>query len=78
MLLCRPNGQRYLSKSKKTDEYTHKFRLVMKRLEKRGYLTPRLEVEELQAERGFALSSDYGDYGDAGQDSGYLDSDFEL
>lgn len=52
----------------------------MKRLEKRGYLTPQLEVEELQAERGFALSSNYGDYGEAGQGSGYIDvdSDFEL
>ncbi len=50
----------------------------MKRLGKRGYLTPRLEVEELQVERGFALSSDYGDYGEAGQQSGYIDSDFEL
>lgn len=50
----------------------------MKRLGKREYLTPRLEVEELQVERGFALSSDYGDYGEAGQGSGYIDSDFEL
>ncbi len=29
-------------------------------------------------ERGFSLSSTYGDYGEPGQDSGYNDSDFEL
>lgn len=50
----------------------------MKNLEKREYTTPQLAIEELQAEKGFSLSSKYGDYGDAGQQSGYLDSDFEL
>jgi len=50
----------------------------MKRLEKKEYLTPLLEVEEMQAEKGFALSSDYGGYGEAGQQSGYLDSGVEL
>ena len=29
-------------------------------------------------ERGFSLSSTYGDYGEPGQDSGYNDSDFKL
>ena len=42
------------------------------------YAVPSLEVEDLVVERGFSLSSNYGDYGEAGQDSGYLDSDFEL
>jgi hypothetical protein len=42
------------------------------------YAVPSLEVEELVVERGFSLSDNYGDYGEAGQDSGYLDSDFEL
>ena len=42
------------------------------------YTIPSLEVEELVVEKGFSLSSNYGDYGEAGQNSGYLDSDFEL
>ena len=49
----------------------------MKKVEK-IYLIPSLEVEELVVERGFALSSNYGDYGEAGQTSGYLDNDYEL
>jgi len=50
----------------------------MKKTMKKAYSVPRLEVEEMQAERGFALSSDYGGYGEAGQQSGYLDSGVEL
>ena len=50
----------------------------MKKSERKEYATPQLAIEELQAERGFTLSSNYGDYGEAGQQSGYLDSDFEL
>lgn len=50
----------------------------MKKALKKEYAVPQVEVEEMQAESGFALSSDYGDYGEAGQQSGYLDSDFEL
>ena len=42
------------------------------------YTIPSLEVEELVVERGFALSSDYGNVGEPGQGSGYIDSDFEL
>ena len=42
------------------------------------YAIPSLEVEELVVERGFALSRDYGNVGEPGQGSGYLDSDFEL
>ena len=50
----------------------------MKNSEKKEYTAPQLAIEELQVERGFSLSSNYGDYGEAGQQSGYLDSDFEL
>ena len=49
----------------------------MKKVEK-IYAIPSLEVEELGVERGFALSSDYGNVGEPGQGSGYIDSDFEL
>lgn len=49
----------------------------MKKVEK-IYSIPSLEVEELVVERGFSLSSNYGDYGEPGQNSGYIDSDFEL
>ena len=49
----------------------------MKKVEK-IYAVPSLEVEELVVERGFSLSSDYGNVGVPGQGSGYLDSDFEL
>ncbi len=49
----------------------------MKKVEK-IYAVPTLEVEDLVVEKGFALSSDYGNFGEAGQGSGYLDSDFEL
>ena len=49
----------------------------MKNGEKK-YSTPALEVQELEVERGFSLSSNYGGYGEPGQGSGYLDSDFEL
>lgn len=46
--------------------------------EEKKYSTPTLEVQELEVEMGFSLSSTYGDFGEPGQDSGYLDSDFEL
>lgn len=49
--------------------------LVMKNEEKK-YSTPVLNVHVFELERGFSLS--YGDEGEAGQKSGYLDSDFEL
>lgn len=49
----------------------------MKKGEK-NYSTPALEVQEIEVERGFSLSSNYGDYGEPGQNSGYRDSDFEL
>lgn len=42
------------------------------------YSTPTLEMQEVEVELGFSISSTYGDYGEPGQDSGYLDSDFEL
>lgn len=42
------------------------------------YSAPTLEVQELEVEMGFSMSSSYGDYGEPGQDSGYNDSDFEL
>lgn len=42
------------------------------------YSTPTLEVQEVEVEMGFAISSSYGDYGEPGQDSGYNDSDFDL
>ena len=42
------------------------------------YAVPTLDVEELVVERGFSLSSKYGDYGKPGQDSDYLDYDYEL
>lgn len=58
------------------ETYT-KFRLAMKKVEK-IYAVPSLEVEELVVERGFSLSSDYGNVGEPGQGSGYNDSDFEL
>ena len=50
----------------------------MKKALKKEYAVPQVKVEDMQAERGFALSSDYGDYGEAGQQSGYLDSECEL
>ena len=49
----------------------------MKKVEK-IYTIPSLEVEELVVERGFSLSSNYGDYGKPGQNSDYLDNDYEL
>ncbi|MBR2351307.1 MAG: hypothetical protein IKA70_00020 [Alistipes sp.] len=50
----------------------------MKNSARKRYLEPQLEVEEMLGERGFSLSSNYGDYGEAGQKSDYIDSDFEL
>ena len=49
----------------------------MKKVEK-IYSVPSLEVEDLVVERGFSLSSNYGNFGEPGQGSGYVDSDFEL
>lgn len=49
----------------------------MKTKEKK-YSIPEIKVRELRVEKGFSLSSNYGDYGDAGQGSGYIDSDLEL
>ncbi|MBR2032240.1 MAG: hypothetical protein IKA04_08530 [Alistipes sp.] len=50
----------------------------MKRAERNEYSVPMLEVQELEVERGFFVSSDYGDYGEAGQKSGYIDSDSDF
>lgn len=44
----------------------------------KSYSTPELEVQEVEVEMGFSLSSSYGESGEPGQDSGYNDSDFEL
>lgn len=44
----------------------------------RKYSVPMLEVQELNVERGFSISTIYGGNGDPGQDSGYLDNDYEL
>lgn len=41
------------------------------------YETPCLEVTEIQVEQCI-LSGSYGEAGDAGQESGYLDPDFDL
>lgn len=43
------------------------------------YEAPFMEVAEVEVESGIAFSTrEYGDYGVAGQDSGYNDSDFDL
>lgn len=42
------------------------------------YSAPTLEVQDVDVEMGFSISSAYGDYGEPGQDSDYNDSDFEL
>lgn len=44
------------------------------------YEAPCVDVMEMQVEQSLLVGSygDYGDYGDAGQDSGYLDPDFDL
>ncbi|MBR4028945.1 MAG: hypothetical protein IKJ08_05115 [Alistipes sp.] len=44
----------------------------------KNYSAPALEVQDVEVEMGFAISSSYGDYGEPGQDSGYNDSDFDL
>ena len=48
------------------------------KMSKKIYAVPTLGVEELVVERGFSLSSNYGDYGEPGQGSGYNDNDYEL
>jgi hypothetical protein len=48
------------------------------KFEEKVYSAPTLEVQKLEVEMGFSMSSSYGDYGEPGQDSGYNDSDFEL
>lgn len=44
------------------------------------YEAPCIEVTQMQVEQCVLAGSygDYGDYGDPGQDSGYLDPDFDL
>lgn len=42
------------------------------------YTVPTLEVEELVVEKGVALSGNYGDSGAPGQNSGYIDNDYDL
>lgn len=42
-----------------------------------AYDAPCMEVTELQMEQCI-LSGSYGEAGDAGQESGYLDPDFDL
>lgn len=46
--------------------------------EVKNYSAPALEVQEVEVEMGFSLSSTYGGNGEPGQDSDYNDSDFEL
>ena len=41
------------------------------------YEAPCIEVTQMQVEQ-CVLAGSYGDYGDPGQDSGYLDPDFDL
>lgn len=41
------------------------------------YTAPELSVEYVKVEQGFSLSN-YGDYGEPGQDSGYNDNDWDL
>lgn len=41
------------------------------------YETPCVKVMEMQVEQSVLVGS-YGDYGDPGQDSDYLDPDFDL
>lgn len=50
----------------------------MKKTKTNAYSAPLLIVEELQIEQGFALSDQYGNEGEAGQSSGYIDNDCEL
>lgn len=37
-----------------------------------NYVEPLLRVEEVEVEKGYNMS-EYGDYGEAGQQSGYID-----
>ncbi|MBQ8367285.1 MAG: hypothetical protein IJX40_06060 [Alistipes sp.] len=47
-------------------------------MNKTNYSTPTLEVEDVKVEKGYSLSNPYGDYGEAGQQSGYNDYDEDL
>ena len=69
-----------LCKRVKTTIITHKLKnsTAMKRTKTNAYSAPLLIVEELQIEQGFALSDQYGNEGEAGQSSGYIDNDCEL
>mgnify|MGYP003484708102 FL=1 len=46
-------------------------------MDTKNYTSPELLVEYIEVEQGFGLSN-YGDYGEPGQDSGYNDSDWDL
>ncbi len=47
---------------------------------KKFYTQPAIDIENVVVERGIATSPGdiYGDYGTPGQDSDYLDPDFDL
>lgn len=47
---------------------------------KKFYTQPAIDIENVMVERGIATSPGdiYGDYGNPGQDSDYLDPDFDL
>ena len=46
-------------------------------MKRTDYTQPAIEIENVMVENGIAASP-YGDLGEAGQDSDYLDADFEL
>ena len=46
--------------------------------EVKNYSAPAMEMQEVEVEMGFSLSSTYGGDGEPGQNSDYNDSDFEL
>lgn len=45
-------------------------------MKKRIYTEPTIDIEDVMVENGIALS--YGDPGDPGQDSDYIDPDWNL